>query len=59
MIIGPGLEQYERAREFASEKGHMAARRLLEKCNDELCKVSETLDPMSTAFSDLFDDFQL
>jgi len=59
MIIGPGLEQYERAREFASEQGHMAARRLLEKCNDELCKVSETLDPMSTAFSDLFDDFQL
>jgi ankyrin repeat protein len=59
MIIGPGLEQYERAREFASGQGHLAARRLLEKCNDELCKVSETLDPMSTAFSDLFDESQL
>jgi ankyrin repeat protein len=29
-VIGPGGEQYERAREFASKNGHIAARRLLE-----------------------------
>jgi len=33
LIIGPDGQQYERAREFASKNGHMAARRLLESYN--------------------------
>jgi ankyrin repeat protein len=33
-ITGPGSEQYERAKKFASENGHNAARRLLESYHD-------------------------
>jgi ankyrin repeat protein len=34
-VIGPGGEQYERAGEFASKNGHIAARRLLESYRDQ------------------------
>jgi ankyrin repeat protein len=34
-VIGLGSEQYERARKFASENGHIAARRLLERYHSQ------------------------
>jgi ankyrin repeat protein len=48
LIIGPGGEQYERARNFASENGHIAARRLLESYHAWLLEGFAGWDPMAT-----------
>jgi ankyrin repeat protein len=47
-IIGPGGEQYERAREFASKNGHIAARRLLESYNAQWLENFVGWDLMAT-----------
>jgi ankyrin repeat protein len=58
-IIGPGSEQYESAREFASENGHVSARRLLEKYKAEISEgvvswnlLSMDLESMPLGFFD-------
>jgi ankyrin repeat protein len=48
LIIGPGSEQYERAWNFASENGHIAARRLLESYHAWLLEGFAGWDPMAT-----------
>jgi len=49
LIIGLGVEQYERARKFASENGHISARRLLETYNAQIFE-NVRWDPMLTDF---------
>lgn len=49
LIIGLGIEQYERARKFASENGHISARRLLETYNAQIFE-NVGWDPMLTDF---------
>lgn len=56
-IIGFGVEQYERARRFASENGHNSARRLLEKYNAQILE-NVRWDPTLVDFGFL-DDYQL
>jgi ankyrin repeat protein len=46
--IGPSGEQYERAREFASKNGHIAARRLLESYNSQWLENLVGWDLIST-----------
>lgn len=58
-VTGPGGEQYERARELASENGHTAARRLLE--SSYYAKLFEdfvSLDGMATDVG-VLDNLQL
>lgn len=56
-VIGPGGEQYERAREFASKNGHIAARRLLESYKGQGLEDFVGWDLMSTDVGFL-DDLQ-
>lgn len=56
-VIGPGGEQYERAREFASKNGHIAARRLLESYKGQWFEGFVGWDLMSTDVGFL-DDLQ-
>jgi len=56
-VIGPGGEQYERAREFASKNGHIAARRLLESYKGQGPEDFVGWDLMSTDVGFL-DDLQ-
>lgn len=46
-IIGPGGEQYERAREFATKNGHIAARHLLESYKAQWLGGFGDWDPMA------------
>ena len=57
-VIGPGGEQYERAREFASKNGHIAARRLLESSKGQWLEDFVDWDLMSTDMGFL-DDYSL
>ncbi|KAL9616490.1 MAG: hypothetical protein Q9160_008658 [Pyrenula sp. 1 TL-2023] len=47
-IIGAGSGQYERARQFASTNGHIAAQRLLEIQHAQQIEASAPVDPLTT-----------
>jgi ankyrin repeat protein len=57
LIIGPGAEQYERARKLATENGYIAARRLLESYHSQLSEGFAGWDGMTTDVG-VLDDLQ-
>ena len=52
LVTGPGEEQYKRARDFASENGHIAVRRLLDAHHAEQVKNNMDCDVFDTGLDD-------
>jgi ankyrin repeat protein len=57
LIVGPGAEQYERARKLATDNGHIAMRHLLESYHEKLSEGSASRESMAVDVG-VLDDVQ-